>query len=300
MDLLAEKFSGIADSKNWLDIVPIEVGMSGENKYHITRNNGVELIMRTSGIENYKRHCECAMFSQYIHEKLGLNMNLPLEVAACCGDTLVYTLYTWVEGIDANSRILNLHTPEQARFGEKAGVLLRKIHSVKAPKSVMPWDTYYGYKLDEIIGKFRLIRQGFEGSDKALKFIEESRPLLKGRPQTALHGDFHSGNLILMNYDEYGVIDFGRWCWGDPYMDFQCLRRSCSVPFSRGQINGYFGGSVPGDFFALMALYTAADMFRRICDAYTYSPRCLTDVIAAAEKTVREYNGFDGLVPTWY
>ena len=58
--------------------------------------------------------------------------------------------------------------------------------------------------------------------------------------------------LIITNYDEFGVIDFGRWCWGDPYMDFQCIRRSCSAPFSRGQINGYFGGNIPGDFFALM------------------------------------------------
>ncbi|MBQ9484051.1 MAG: phosphotransferase [Ruminiclostridium sp.] len=295
-----EQFSDISDYKNWLDIEPIEMGLSGERKYHITRTNGVELILRISGIENYKRHCDNAMFAQYIHEKLGLNMNLPIEVAACGSDTLAYTLYTWVDGIDADSKILNLHTPEQARFGERAGELLRKIHSVKAPKNVLPWDEYYNRRLDEIIGKFRVIRVRYSGDDETIKFIENNRGLLKERPQTALHGDFRSGNLIITNYDDFGVIDFGRWCWGDPYMDFQCIRRSCSAPFSRGQINGYFGGSIPGDFFALMALYTAADILRRICEAYDHSRSMLADTVASAEKTVREYNGFEGLVPSWY
>lgn len=116
-----QQLGDISDFENWLDIEEIDTGLSGERKYHITRNNGVELILRTSGIEHYKRHCESAMFSQHIHERLGLNMNLPIEVAACCHDTLAYTLYTWVDGLDADSKILNLHTPEQARFGEKAG-----------------------------------------------------------------------------------------------------------------------------------------------------------------------------------
>lgn len=295
-----EQLGDISDYKNWLDIALIDTGLSGEKKYHITRNNGTELILRTSGIENYKRHCDSAMFAQYIYEKLGLNMNLPIEVAACCHDTLAYTLYTWVDGLDADSKILNLHTPEQARFGEKAGVLLRKIHGVKAPENVLPWEAYYNRRLDEIIGRFRCIRISYRGDDETISFIENNRGLLKDRPQSALHGDFRSGNLVITNYDEFGVIDFGRWCWGDPYMDFQCIRRSCSAPFSRGQINGYFEGDIPGDFFALMALYTAADTIRRICEAHDCGRAALDEAVAAAEKTVREYNRFEGLVPTWY
>ncbi|MBR5089031.1 MAG: aminoglycoside phosphotransferase family protein [Ruminiclostridium sp.] len=295
-----EQFSDISDYKNWLEIEPIEIGLSGENKYHIMRNNGVELILRASGIENYKRYCESAMFSQYIHERLGINMNLPIEVAACCNDTLAYTLYTWVEGLNADEKVVNLHTPDQARFGEKAGELLRRIHSVKAPKSVLPWDVFYGQRLDEIIGRFRLTRVRFSGDNKTIDFIENNRNLLAGRPQTALHGDFRSGNIILTGEDEFGIIDFGRWCWGDPYMDFQCIRRSCTAPFSRGQINGYFGGDIPWDFFPLLALYTAADLLRRINEAYAFGRQLLADTVAFAERTVREYNSFEGLVPDWY
>lgn len=297
---LEAKLSDIEDSRNWIEIEPIEIGLSGENKYHITRCNGVELILRTSGIENYKRHCESAKFSQYIHDSLGLNMNLPIEVAACGGDTLAYTLYTWVEGEDADTKIRNIHTPEQVRFGEKAGALLRRIHEVKAPDDILPWDEYYQKHLDELLGKFRIIGVNFKGRRETLDFIERNRHLVKDRPQTALHGDFRSGNLVIGNDGEYGIIDFGRWCWGDPYMDFQCVSRSCTIAFARGQINGYFGGDIPGDFFSLVGLYTAVDTIRRICEAYRYGRDALGQAISAAEKTVREYNGFEGMIPSWY
>ena len=290
----------ISDYPNWLEITPIEFGRSGENKYHIIRNNGVELILRTTDIGKYKRHRESAVFAQYIHTMLGLNMNLPIEVAACCNDTLAYTLYTWVEGVDADKRILNMHTPGQAKAGERAGELLKRIHSVAPPEEVLPWDKYYNEKIDEVLARFERYHLSFKGDSAAIGFINRNRSLLKDRPQTALHGDFRSGNLVFDSNGEYGVIDFDRWCWGDPYMDFQCIRRSCSVPFSRGQILGYFGGSVPMGFFPLMALYTAVDSIRNLCDAYPFGENAIATARASAEKTAREYNNYDGMIPSWY
>ncbi len=295
-----EELSDIADFPNWLEITPIEYGRSGENKYHIIRNNGVQLILRTSDISNYKRHRDSAFFAQYMNEILDINMNVPVEVAACNGDRLAYTIYTWVEGADADRRILNAHTPEQAKYGEKAGILLKKIHSVKAPDDVMVWDEFFNERLDKILSRFAQIKITFRGSEETVSFLNSNRSLLKGRPQTAIHGDFRSGNLVFDRDGEYGVIDFDRWCWGDPYMDFQCIRRSCSVPFSRGQINGYFGGSIPRDFFALMGFYTALEIIRDICEAYPYGRNAIDEAVAFAEKTAREYNNFEGLVPTWY
>lgn len=295
-----EELHDIADYPNWLEITPIELGRSGENKYHIIRNNGVQLILRTSSISNYKRHCDSAVFAKYIFDSLGLNMNVPIEVAACGGDKLAYTIYSWVEGFDADKRILNLHTPEQAKYGEKAGMLLKYIHTVHAPDDILPWDVYFSERLNELIARFESFRLTFRGSDKTIAFLRERRDLLKNRPQTAVHGDFRSGNLVIDKNGDYGVIDFDRWCWGDPYMDFQCIRRSCSVPFSRGQINGYFGGNIPGDFFALMAFYTAADIIREICGAYPCGRVALDEAVRFAERTVREYNEFEGFVPTWY
>lgn len=295
-----EELSDIADFPNWLEITPIEYGRSGENKYHIMRNNGVQFILRTSDISNYKRHRESAVFAKYMYDTLGLNMNIPVEVAACNMDKLAYTIYTWVEGADAERKILGAHTPEQAKYGEKAGKLLKLIHSVPAPDDILSWDIYFNEKLNKLLKRFEEIKIPFRGSEETVRFLNENRDFLKNRNQTALHGDFHSGNLIFDRNGEYGIIDFDRWCWGDPYMDFQCIRRSCSIPFARGQINGYFGGNIPRDFFPLMGFYTAAEVIREICEAYPYGKRAIDEAVAYAEKTAREYNRFEGLVPTWY
>ena len=151
------------------------------------RNNGTELILRTAKIENYKRYCDSAMFSQYVHKKLGLNMNLPVEVAACCDDTLAYTLYTWVDGEDADEKILNLHTPDQAAIGERAGALLRKIHDIKAPANILPWDLYYSKRLDELLGTFRYkVRGTFRGDKETIEY---------------LHNNIYNHDRALMDYD---------------------------------------------------------------------------------------------------
>ena len=295
-----EELQDIADYPNWLEITPIELGRSGENKYHIIRNNGIQFILRTSSSKNYKRHCESAKFAGFIHETLGLNMNIPVEVAACNSDKLAYTIYTWVEGVDADRKILNAHTPEQVKFGEKAGRLLKTIHSVTAPADILPWDEFYNPRLDTILKRFAETRITFRGSEETVEFLKNNRHLLKDRPQTALHGDFRSGNLIFDAEGEYGVIDFDRWCWGDPYMDFKCIRRSCSTAFARGQINGYFEGSIPRDFFPLMGFYTAAEIIISICEAYPISRNAIDEAVRYAERTAREYDNFGGLVPAWY
>lgn len=264
------------------------------------RNNGVELLLRASDISRYKKMRESALFSCQIHDVLKLNMNVPVEVGACNGDKMAYTIYTWVDGVDADEKIRNMHVPIQAQYGEKAGRLLAKIHSVSAPSDIMDWEKYYSAILDKYIIVFNKLNITFRGVENVLNYIEKHRYLLRDRPQTALHGDFHTGNLVIDRKGEIGIIDFDRWCWGDPYMDFHCIRFSDNIAFARGQVNGYFGGNVSGDFFALLGLYTAADILCSICSAYPFGRRELDKTVAAAEKLVREYNNFEGLVPTWY
>lgn len=48
-----------------------------------------------------------------------------------------------------------------------------------------------------------------------------------------------------------GVIDFDNYDWGDPYHDFVKVALASkvdSVPFSIGQIDGYFNHEIPEDF----------------------------------------------------
>lgn len=53
--------------------------------------------------------------------------------------------------------------------------------------------------------------------------------LLKGRPNTFQHDDFHPSNILIHNRNFSGIIDFGRMDWGDPIHDLQKLGFSPSA-----------------------------------------------------------------------
>ena len=43
-----------------------------------------------------------------------------------------------------------------------------------------------------------------------LKYIAENRHLLKNRPQTYQHGDYHIGNMMIDRNEILTIIDFDR------------------------------------------------------------------------------------------
>ncbi|MBQ2891834.1 MAG: phosphotransferase [Bacilli bacterium] len=48
-----------------------------------------------------------------------------------------------------------------------------------------------------------------------IKYINNNRHLLKGRPNTLQHGDYHIGNIMINKNQELVVIDFDRDDYGD-------------------------------------------------------------------------------------
>lgn len=65
------------------------------------------------------------------------------------------------------------------------------------------------------------------------------------RPNRFQHDDFHPSNILVQSNSYAGTIDFNRYDWGDPFHDFfkiAYFSREISIPFSIGQIDGYFDG----------------------------------------------------------
>lgn len=238
-----------------------------------------------------------AVFANYVHEELRLRMSAPVEVAACNNDKLAYSLYRWVDGYDADEVIKKLHTPLQFRFGEEAGKMLRKIHSVKSPTDSVD---LFPRNIMSTVERFEACGVRFAGDKDTIDFIKKNIGLTENRPICAIHGDYTTANLVFDKSGGLGIIDFSKWDWGDPMRDFARVRFSCSKAFVKGEINGYFGGDIPPDFFRLMALYTAADIISEITSAYPFSmekvDKALNDAVAAA----RMYSGYKGLIPDWY
>jgi aminoglycoside phosphotransferase (APT) family kinase protein len=99
-----------------------------------------------------------------------------------------------------------------------------------------------------------------------------------------------------------GAIDYNRYDWGDPIHDFLKIAyfsREVSIPFSIGQIDGYFDGNVPVHFWKLYALYTALI----ICPSISWTIQVVPDQLESMLNRIRvilnDHQNFESVIPSW-
>ena len=112
---------------------PIDKGWSGDKKYKVITDEGMTYLLRISPsekFENRKRLFEM----QSLVAKLDIPMCKPIEFGTC--EEGVYSLQSWIDGVDAEELIPTLPLDKQYELGLKAGEIIRKIHSIPAPKDI--------------------------------------------------------------------------------------------------------------------------------------------------------------------
>ena len=88
-------------------------------------------MLRVSPIEQYDRKkSEYELMSQVA--TLGVPMCKPLEFGT--SDEGVYSIQTWIDGVDVEENVHNLTCEEQYSYGFEAGRILKEIHKIPAPK----------------------------------------------------------------------------------------------------------------------------------------------------------------------
>ena len=291
----------IPQYSSWVKIQPIIKGWSLDKKYYIENDIGEKLLLRISDISKYS---SIHQDYEYIKSlaKLEINMPFPLDYGVCANNSYVYSLFTWVDGEDVESVLPNLSVTHQYEHGLKAGKILRKIHSIPAPLNQQNWETRFKNKIQQKLRNYAKCGIKIDHDTEFIKFIQENSSYLANRPQVLHHGDFHTGNLIISPEDIIGVIDFNRVDYGDPWEEFnRCIFSwRVSVPFTLGQIHGYFNNEVPDLFFRLMTLYIAANTVGSIHWAIPYGKNEIETMLTNAEKIFQWYNGFKTYIPLWY
>ncbi len=123
---------------SWVKIQPIIKGWSLEKKYYIENEIGEKLLLRISDIAKYQ---SLNQDYEYIKSlaKLKINMPFPIDIGICAKGTCVYSLFTWVEGEDAESVLPTLSFKHQYEHGINAGRMLKKIHTIPAPLDQRNW-----------------------------------------------------------------------------------------------------------------------------------------------------------------
>ena len=281
------------------DREPIREGWSGDKKYRITDENGERFLLRISDIA--KREAKQAEFEMMRRvAALGVPMCLPLEFGVC--EEGVYSVQSWIEGKGAEEMIPLLPAGEQYGLGLEAGRILKTIHSVPAPPSQEDWEIRINRKIDTKIRRYGECPVKYPKGQAFIDYINANRHLLKGRPQTFQHGDYHIGNMMIGCSGKLFIIDFDRSDFGDPWEEFNrivwCAQKS--APFASGMVNGYFDGNVPADFWKLLALYISANTLSSVCWAIPYGEAQVQIMLDQAEEVLAWYHDMTDPVPAWH
>ena len=279
---------------------PIDKGWSGDWKYRAVTADGDVYLLRVSPPERQDR--KQREFEKMAEAaKLGIPMCRPVEIGTC-GEG-VYVLQSWIDGEDAEPLIPTLDAGRQYQYGLDAGRILKKLHTLPAPADVPDWESRFQAKIDRKIAMYQACGlQYASGSEAFLRYIEENRHLLAGRPQTYQHGDYHIGNMMIDRSGTLHIIDFDRDDYGDPWEEFNRIVWSAQATpaFASGMVDGYFDGRVPMAFWQLLALYISSNTLSSLPWAIPFGETQIAVMQEQAAQILDWYAGMTQVIPSWY
>lgn len=284
---------------DFVDVVIIEKGWSSEKKYCVTDESGCKFLLRISSMDQYELK-KAEFENMKLVAELGVPMCQPIEFGIC--EEGVYSLQSWIEGKDAEEVVTSLSDEQVYDYGYEAGRILKKIHSIPAPAGVEDWEMFFNRKMNRKIEIYNKCSLKYENGEAFIKHIEANRHLLKNRPSTYQHGDYHIGNMMIDKEGKLVVIDFNRNDYGDPWEEFNRIVwcAQAAPRFAAGMVNGYFEGNVPMEFWNLLALYIASNTLSSLPWAIPFGEEQIDVMRKQAEDILDWYDGMENPVPKWY
>ena len=277
----------------------IDKGWSGDKKYCAFDAEGAKYLLRISPIEQYERKKnEYDLMNQVAN--LGVPMCFPLEFGIC--DEGVYSIQSWIDGIDAESEAKNLSCYEQYSYGFEAGQILKKIHSIPPPDNIESWADFFNRKIDRKLKAYEECPLKYDKGQLFIDYINAHRHLLIGRPLTYQHGDYHVGNMMIGVDRKLYIIDFNRNDFGDPWEEFnRIVWCAQAMPlFAKGMVNGYFDNMVPFAFWELLALYISSNTLSSLPWAIPFGEGEIKVMINQANDILSWYDNMNDPIPSWY
>lgn len=300
-----EYLNCIPNSNKYISAELVGGGWSSDLKFKLVDKENKPFLLRVSNIsQKEKKQSE---FNVLISLKdLGISYSNPLEFGVLEEYAKVYMLLSWMTGDNVEVMMPKLSEKEQYECGVKAGVMLRKMHTIPASVSCEDWKNKNLKKLKERLELYEKC-DGYviEHIDEMVKFIDDNVDLLDNRPMRFLHGDYQGRNIVVDNDCNVGVIDFERTAFGDPFEEFNRMMtytRRWSIDFCRGQVDGYFlNESIPDNFWKIVAFHCALNLITTIVyGVYTQQKHIYEENEIAKNVIYDDFEGFTKFAPKWY
>lgn len=239
---------------------------------------------------------------QLVENLFGLGLPVAEPIALWADDLSVYTFYEWVEGQDMNEVASSLSDAVLYDLGCQSGKFLRTLHALPIDQSQRDWNSFYQAKIDNKLAAYQAASHFYPNGQAMIDFVQANRHLLEGRPIAYHHGDFHTGNFLLGADGKLKILDFDRYDIGDPWEEFNRLifTADLSPAFARGQVDAYFDGAIPEEFWRLMALYVTVNSLGALSWAEQVDSEQIPLMKLQAQKISEWYEYFNHHLPKWY
>ncbi|WP_409272264.1 aminoglycoside phosphotransferase family protein [Neobacillus sp. SCS-31] len=227
-----------------------------------------------------------------------------LEFGSVANGGLSYMILTFMPGRDAEEELRNLTGEEQYSAGFQAGKELRNLHKLQAPSKTPTWYSVKKKKSDRYLAEFSKLDLD-SGMKRTLEnYVRENEPLMKDRPSTFQHDDFHPSNLLIHNRKFSGIIDFQRMDWGDPIHDLQKLgffSKRVSIEFTKGIIDGYHESKILNhSFWELYTYYSAMHIVSALVWGLKFERRNYEKLFKYSLEVMDDHDNFRSIIPAWY
>ena len=293
------------DSGFWRDdfrsVIALKKGFSASDKYVVELEDGKKLLLRVKDISHYDKELMKFKKLQEI-AKLDIRCPKPVEIGVFNDGASVYTLSSWVDGMDCRDIIGGLSIDKQYELGCKAGRALREIHSLSWCSSDIEHTSRYKETIQTRIKNYYNCGTSFSNAEKMIDYLRSNLQLLDTAPLCIRHGDYHIGNMVVTLDNEIGIIDFDSLGYGYAYEDFDgilwCLE--VSEYFATGRINGYFNDNIPDDFFKLLALFLTRAVISSIPWAMKFDDKQVEIALTNAKILLDGYGDMSSIIPKWY
>lgn len=110
-------------------------------------------------------------FAEVVKIEKGIPMCQPIEFGTC--DEGVYSLQSWIDGVDAEESVKTLSDAEVYKYGYEAGGILKKLHSIEAPEGIGDWEPFFNQKMNRKIENYKSCPLKYENGDAFITYIEE-------------------------------------------------------------------------------------------------------------------------------
>ena len=302
MKIITARQSNIQIVKDAANIEEISKGFSPDKKYIITNANNEKYLFRTGDIKEYERKkIEFQILNEMV--KRNVQAQRPIEIGILEEEGVCYSIFSYLEGEDAKKLLPTYSPKEQYDIGIEAGKDLAKMHTLEAPKNILPWYERAMKKHRKYLEAYKTCGIKIENDDKIIKFIDENEMYVKDRPNRFQHDDFHLENIIVRDGRYVGVVDFNGYDWGDPLHDFvkiALFARDISIPYSIGQIEGYFNERIPEEFWKLYAVYVGMTVFSSVVWTLRAAPHMLEDTLERLHIVLEDHKNFELSKPIWF